>query len=164
MFVWRTRRSSSMKYRDVPVRMTSTGGAHRHSLTDGWSLCNRSLNQSSWSWTSSYTTYDVVQDHLFWRILCQIRNIKYCAEPSVRESPKHEGSLLRGDYLWVSVSMPPASTGRTSSAIRRLTTALESSCYSYVPRSQMKTTLLPNEVHEEVSVYSTRLVSTRYVW
>lgn len=36
--------------------------------------------------------------------------------------------------------------------------------YSYVPRSQMKTTLLPNEVHEEVSVYSTRLVSTRYVW
>lgn len=27
--------------------------------------------------------------------------------------------------------------------LRRLTTALESSCYSYVPRSQMKTTLLP---------------------
>nr|DAF82768.1 MAG TPA: hypothetical protein [Caudoviricetes sp.] len=26
-------------------------------------------------------------DHLFWRILCQIRIIKYCAEPSVRESP-----------------------------------------------------------------------------
>nr|DAM66771.1 MAG TPA: hypothetical protein [Caudoviricetes sp.] len=31
-------------------------------------------------------------------------------------------------------------------------------------RSQMKTTLLPNEVHEEALVYSTRLVSTRYVW
>ena len=42
--------------------------------------------------------------------------------------------------------------------------SIESSCYSYVPRSHMKTTLLPNEVHEEVSVYSTRLVSTRYVW
>nr|DAM80687.1 MAG TPA: hypothetical protein [Caudoviricetes sp.] len=28
-------------------------------------------------------------------------------------------------------------------------TALKSSCYSYGPRSQMKTTLLPNEVHEE---------------
>ena len=35
--------------------------------------------------------------------------------------------------------------------LRRLTTALESSCYSYVPRSQMKTTLLPNEVHKEVA-------------
>ena len=46
------------------------------------------------------------------------------------------------------VSMPPASTG-ASSVIRRLTTALKSSCYSYVPRSQIKTTLLPNEVHEE---------------
>nr|DAH14591.1 MAG TPA: hypothetical protein [Bacteriophage sp.] len=31
----RTRRSSSTKYRNVPVRMTSTGGAHRHSLMDG---------------------------------------------------------------------------------------------------------------------------------
>lgn len=49
------------------------------------------------------------------------------------------------------VSTPPASTGRTSSAIRRLTTALKSSCYSYVTRYQMKTTLLPNEVHEEVA-------------
>lgn len=57
------------------------------------------------------------------------------------------------------VSMPPASTGRTSSAIRRLTTALESSCYSYVSRSQMKTTLLPNEVHEEVLVHSSSLAS-----
>nr|DAE26694.1 MAG TPA: hypothetical protein [Myoviridae sp. ctBoB21] len=33
-------------------------------------------------------------------------------------------------------------------------TALKSSCYSYVPRSQMKkTTLLPNEVHEEAVIY-----------
>lgn len=61
------------------------------------------------------------------------------------------------------VSMPPASPEHYR-VLRRLTTALESSRYSYVPRSQMKTTLLPNEVHEEVSVYSTRLVSTRYVW
>lgn len=119
MFLWRTRRSSSTKYRNVPVRMTSNGGAHHHSLMDGRSLCNRFSNQSSWSWMSRYTTYDVL-DHLFWRILCQIRNIKYCAEPSVRESPKHEGSLQRRVNLWVSVSMPPASTGRTSSAIRRL--------------------------------------------
>lgn len=59
MFVWRTRRSSSTKYRNVPVRMTSTGGAHHQSLTDGRSLYNRSLNQSRWSWASSYTTYDV---------------------------------------------------------------------------------------------------------
>ena len=35
-----------MKYRNVPVRMTSTGGAHHHSMTDGKSLCNRSLNQT----------------------------------------------------------------------------------------------------------------------
>nr|DAH46981.1 MAG TPA: hypothetical protein [Caudoviricetes sp.] len=35
----------------------------------------------------------IVLDHLFWRILCQIRNIKYCAEPSVMEPPEHEGSL-----------------------------------------------------------------------
>ena len=34
-----------------------------------------SLNQSSWSGTSSYTTYDV-QDHLFWRILCWNQNHK----------------------------------------------------------------------------------------
>nr|DAJ09453.1 MAG TPA: hypothetical protein [Caudoviricetes sp.] len=31
----RTRRSSSTKYRNVPVRTTSTGGAHHQSLTDG---------------------------------------------------------------------------------------------------------------------------------
>ena len=41
--------------------------------------------------------------------------------------------------------------------LRRLTTALESSCYSYVPRSQMKTTLLPNEVHKEESFMSRSL-------
>ena len=38
--------------------------------------------------------------------------------------------------------MPPASPEHFR-VLRRLTTALESSCYSYVPRSQMKTTLLP---------------------
>lgn len=37
----------------------------------------------------------------FWRILCQIRIIKYCAEPSVRELPQHEGSLQRRANLWV---------------------------------------------------------------
>nr|DAM89607.1 MAG TPA: hypothetical protein [Caudoviricetes sp.] len=30
--------------------MTPTGGAHHHSLMNGRSLCNRSLNQSSGSW------------------------------------------------------------------------------------------------------------------
>ena len=34
-----------------------------------------SLNQSSWSWTSSYVTYDAL-DHLFWRILCWNQNHK----------------------------------------------------------------------------------------
>ena len=36
-------------------------------------------------------------DHLFWRILCQIRIIKYCAEPSVRELPEYEGCLRLGN-------------------------------------------------------------------
>ena len=76
--------------------MTPTGGAHHHSLMNGRSLRNRFSNQSSWSWTSSYTTYDVL-DHLFWRILCQIRIIKYCAEPSVRELPEYEGCLRLGN-------------------------------------------------------------------
>lgn len=44
----------------------------------------------------AYTTY-VVRDHLFWRILCQIRIIKYCAEPSVRELPEYEGCLRLGN-------------------------------------------------------------------
>lgn len=48
------------------------------------------------------------------------------------------------------VYMPPASPEHFR-VLRRLTTALESSCYSYVPRSQIKTTLLPNEVHKEVA-------------
>lgn len=46
-------------------------------------------------------------DPLIWRILCQIRNIKYCAEPSVRESPEHEGSLQRWANLRVML-YPPA--------------------------------------------------------
>ena len=54
------------------------------------------------------------------------------------------------------VSMPPANPVTPTMVIRRLTTALESSCYSYVPRSQIKTTLLPNEVHEEVAYLQTR--------
>ena len=33
----------------------------------------------------------------FWRILCQIINIKYCAEPSVRELPEYEGCLRLGN-------------------------------------------------------------------
>lgn len=49
------------------------------------------------------------------------------------------------------VYMPPASPEHFRVVLRRLTTALESSCYSYVPRSQIKTTLLPNEVHKEVA-------------
>ena len=45
--------------------------------------------------------------------------------------------------------------------LRRLTTALGSSYYSYVPRSQMKTTLLPNEVHEEALVHSSSFAASR---
>lgn len=37
------------------------------------------------------------QDPEFWRILCQIRIIKYCAEPSVRELPEYEGCLRFGN-------------------------------------------------------------------
>ena len=48
-------------------------------------------------------------DHLFWRILCQIRIIKYCAEPSVRESPKHEGSLQRRAKFTELLRISPAS-------------------------------------------------------
>ena len=33
----------------------------------------------------------------FWRILCQIRIIKYCAEPSVMELPEYEGCLRFGN-------------------------------------------------------------------
>ena len=36
-------------------------------------------------------------DPEFWRILCQIRIIKYCAEPSVRELPEYEGCLRLGN-------------------------------------------------------------------
>ena len=66
------------------------------------------------------------------------------------------GQSSKESEFMSAVSTPPASTGRTSSAIRRLTTALKSSCYSYVPRSQMKTTLLPNEVHKEVVRFNTK--------
>lgn len=51
-------------------------------------------------------------DHLFWRILCQIRNIKYCAEPSVRESPEHEGSLQRRARFTELLRISPASPER----------------------------------------------------
>lgn len=37
------------------------------------------------------------QDPEFWRILCQIRIIKYCAEPSVMELPEYEGCLRLGN-------------------------------------------------------------------
>ena len=75
--------------------MTSTGGAHHHSLTDGISLRNRSPNQSSWD--ASPSNYDGEVSQEFWRILCQIRIIKYCAEPSVRELPEYEGCLRFGN-------------------------------------------------------------------
>ena len=58
------------------------------------------------------------------------------------------------------VYMPPASPEHYP-GLRRLTTALESSCDSYVPRSQMKTTLLPNEVHEEALVHSSSFAASR---
>ena len=75
--------------------MTSTGGAHHHSLMNGRSLRNRFSNQSSW--TTSPSNYDGEVFQEFWRILCQIRIIKYCAEPSVRELPEYEGRLRFGN-------------------------------------------------------------------
>lgn len=36
-------------------------------------------------------------DPEFWRILCQIRIIKHCVEPSVRELPEYEGCLRLGN-------------------------------------------------------------------
>ena len=75
--------------------MTSTGGAHHHSLTNGISLRNRSPNQSSLD--ASPSNYDGEVYKEFWRILCQIRIIKYCAEPSVRELPEYEGCLRLGN-------------------------------------------------------------------
>ena len=75
--------------------MTSTGGAHQHSLMNDRSLCNRSPNQSSWD--ASPSNYDGEASMEFWRILCQIRIIKYCAEPSVRELPEYEGCLRFGN-------------------------------------------------------------------
>ena len=51
----------------------------------------------------------IVLDHLFWRILCQIRNIKYCAEPSVMEPPEHEGSLQRRAEFTELLRISPAS-------------------------------------------------------
>ena len=38
-------------------------------------------------------------DHLFWRILCQIRIIKYCAEPSVREYPSTR-VVFKGERIY----------------------------------------------------------------
>lgn len=73
--------------------MTSTGGAHHHSLTDGNVYATGFLTRVVDPGRLRNTR--IVLDHLFWRILCQIRNIKYCAEPPVRESPEHEGSLQR---------------------------------------------------------------------
>lgn len=40
----------------------------------------------------------IVLDHLFWRILCQIRNIKYCAEPSVSDHPSTR-VVFRGEQI-----------------------------------------------------------------
>ena len=48
-------------------------------------------------------------DPEFWRILCQIRIVKYCAEPSVRELPKHEGSLQRRSRFTELLRISPAS-------------------------------------------------------
>lgn len=51
-------------------------------------------------------------DPEFWRILCQIRIVKYCAEPSVRESTKHEGSLQRIVEFTELLRISPASPER----------------------------------------------------
>lgn len=102
-------RSSSTKYRNVPVRMTFTGGAHHHSLTYGWSLCNRSLNQSSWSWSR--------------RILLTTPGSSILANPVSNQNhkvivPSHRSEnrpstrvVFRGEWIYECCLMPPAFTG-----------------------------------------------------
>lgn len=75
--------------------MTLAGGAHHHSLMDGNVYTTGSLTRLEDPRRLRNTR--IVVDPLIRRILCQIRNIKYCAEPSVRELPKHEGSLRLGN-------------------------------------------------------------------
>lgn len=53
----------------------------------------------------------IVLDPEFWRILCQIRNVKYCAEPSIMELPEHEGSLQRRAEFTEQLRISPASPG-----------------------------------------------------
>ena len=99
-------------------------------------------------------------DHLFWRILCQIRIIKYCAEPSVREYPstrvvfKGEQSL-RNCY---ESRRPPRNTIRV---FRRYITAQIKLLELRTTLSDEKTTLLPNEVHKEVFVHSSIFAASR---
>nr|DAJ79821.1 MAG TPA: hypothetical protein [Caudoviricetes sp.] len=84
--------------------LLSTGGAHHQFLTDDNVYATGLLTRSPDP--GRLRNLRIVLDPEFWRILCQIRNIKYCAEPSVRELPEHEGSLQRGVNLRVMLCSP----------------------------------------------------------
>lgn len=89
----------------------------------------------------------IVLDHLFWRILCQIRNIKYCAEPSVSDHPSTR-VVFRGEQSLRNCyesRRPPRNTIRV---FRRYITA-------QIKLLELRATLsdednvIANEVHEE---------------
>lgn len=71
--------------------MTFLDGAHHHSLTNGL-IYETGLNQR---WSTSFTA----QWTDFWCVLYQIRKLQYCAEPLIKELPKHEGRFPREVYL-----------------------------------------------------------------
>lgn len=90
----------------------------------------------------------------FWRILCQIRIIKYCAEPSVRGLPEYEGCLRLGNKFKRSLNqsrffLPISSRQRVSSRL------LYQNITSTYKITMSKTTLLPNEVHKEALRFNT---------
>lgn len=66
--------------------MTSTGGAHHQSLTDGNVYTTGSLNQTL-DPGRRRILLTTSQDPESGESCAEIRIIKYCAEPSVRESP-----------------------------------------------------------------------------
>ena len=92
--VWRTRRSSSTKYRNVQVRMTSTDGAHHPSLMDG-QVYDAGIHVTVLYRASAVGQLLQLSIIPLPACLLQIRNVKHCVNPSVKEPPKHEGSLSR---------------------------------------------------------------------
>lgn len=104
----------------MDVHITAQGVAHQRSTEMWHSVWPPPVAHTTtpWRMVEVYATVvdpgrlrsgRIVLDHLFWRILCQIRNIKYCAEPSVMEPPEHEGSLQRRAEFTELLRISPAS-------------------------------------------------------